>query len=99
MALIITTNLTTPQGFEMTDAYVRVTAQDEAAGNAVTAIMNIYPNEQAFLDGKDPVLFPNLAYASLPYNRETDGVDVLNFAHDGLIAELAKVGITAVKSL
>ena len=99
MALTITTTLTSPQGFEMTDAYVRVTAQDEAAGTTVTALMNIYPNEQAFLDGKDPVLFPNLAYAALPYNRETDGVDVLNFAHEGLIAELAKLGISATKSL
>lgn len=99
MALTITSTLTTPQGFEITDAYVRVTSQDEFTGNQVTAVMNIYPNEQAFLDGKEPILFPNLSYAAGAYNRDTDGVDTLDFAHNLLIAEMAKVGITAVKNL
>ena len=99
MALTITSTLTTPQGFEITNAYVRVTSQDEFTGNQVTGVMDIYPNEQAFLDGKDPIIFPNLAYAAGEYNRETDGVDTLDFAHDLLIAEMAKVGITAVKVL
>lgn len=99
MALTITTPLTTPQGFEVNNAYVRVTSQDEFTGNQVVAIMNIYPSEQAFLDGKDPILFPALSYAQGAYNRDTDGVDTLDFAHDLLIDALAKVGITAVKNL
>ena len=99
MALTITSTLTTPQGFELTNAYVRVTSQDEYTGNQVTGFMNIYPSEQAFIDGKDPILFPNLSYAAGAYNREVDGSDTLDFAHDLLIAAMASVGITAVKVL
>ena len=99
MALNFTTTLTTLQGTELVNAYGRVTSQDNYTGETVTGILNIYASEAAFLAGAEPFLFPKLGYAEGPYNREADGTDTLDFAHDLLVTALASVGISAQKVL
>ena len=99
MALQFNTTLTTMQGTELASAYGRVTSQDNFTGKTVTGILNIYASKAAFEAGAEPFLFPKLGYAEGPYNRETDGTDTLDFAHDVLIAGLASVGISAEKVL
>ena len=99
MALTFNTPLVTPQGFEVANAYGRVSVLDDKTGTLVQAGLAIYASEEAFTSGKEEIGFPNLGFATAPYDRATDGTDILNIAHDLLIAELAKGGITATKNL
>ena len=99
MALNFNTTLTTPQGIEIADAYGRVSVLDEKTGTSLQAGLAIYVSEAAFLAGSEEIVFPNLGFAQGPYNRDTDGTDILDLAHDLLVPELAKIGISATKSL
>lgn len=100
MALTITSTITTPEGFEVTNAYGRIAVLDEIDGTRLISALRIYMNEQAFLDGKAPM--GNLSFttdATFAYDRATDGNDILDLAHDGFIATLASEGISATKNL
>jgi len=99
MALIFTTDIQTRDGFTVSNAYGRVTAEDSYKGTQVSSHVDIFVSEQAFLSGITPVKTMYIQDSIVPYNRETDGTDILNIAHEGLIAELAKQGITATKEL
>ena len=99
MALTFTTALTTPQGFVIENAYGRVSVLDDKTGETLQVGLAIYASETAFEAGAEEIGFPNMGYLQTPYNRAEDGADVLNIAHDRLIAELADQGITAVKNL
>lgn len=99
MALTFNTTLTTPQGFEVANAYGRVAVADQKDGLTLQAGLSIYASEAAYLAGAEEIGFPELGYYQGEYNREADGVDVLDLAHDRIIAELAKINIVAVKNL
>lgn len=99
MALHFKTNIQTRDGFTVSNAYGRVGADDSFTGNYVTGHVEIYVSEQAFIDGIRPVKTTLIQDCQEPYNRKVDGTDILNIAHDGLIANLAEQGITAEKEL
>ena len=99
MALTFNTQLTTPQGIQIDNAYGRVSVLDDKTGTTVQAGLAIYASEAAFLAGAEEIGFPNLGFASAPYDRATDGIDILDIAHDLLVSELAKVGISVTKNL
>lgn len=99
MALTFNTPLTTPQGIEISNAYGRVSVLDDKTGTSLQAGLAIYASEAAFLAGAEEFGFPNLGFASAPYDRATDGTDILDLAHDLLVSELSKIGISATKSL
>lgn len=99
MALNFTTTLTLPSGLQVADAYGRVAAVDQATGAQVDALVDIYTSEAAFTSGLAPIEVGFNRTASVAYNREIDGTDILNIGHDALVAMLANIGITAVKSL
>lgn len=99
MALQFTTNIELETGIVVENAYGRVSAVDQASGTMLDAIVDIFINEQAFIDGKQSLSVRFNRTARRPYDRATDGVDVLDLAHDALITVLATQGITATKQL
>ena len=99
MALQFTTNIELESGIVVENAYGRVSAVDQASGTAIDAIVDVYVNEQAFVDGKQSISVRFNRTARRPYDRATDGTDVLDLAHDALITVLATQGITATKQL
>ena len=99
MALTINTTITTPQGVEVSNSYGRVSVADQKWGTTLQCGLDIYASEAAYLGNAEPFNMPQLAYAEVAYDRTVDGTDVLDLAHDALIAMLAGVGISAVKNL
>jgi len=100
MSLQITTTFETYSGLEVTQAYGRVTALDQAQGVVLVSILDVYKSEADFTAGKQPIgQLPFPTESTLPYNRTVDGVDILNQAHDNLINMLSDFNITAVKAL
>lgn len=99
MALNFTTDIVLASGLTVSDAYGRVAAVDNASGTKLTAGMDIYTSETAFTSGLAPIQAPFKLAAEADYNRESDGVDILDLGHDLLIGYLAGIGYIATKSL
>ena len=99
MALQFTTDIQTRDGFTVANAYGRVAVGDSYTGTEVSGHVDIYVTSQAFEDGVRPVKTAFIQDSIVPYNRDTDGTDILNIAHDALIAQLAIQGIVATKVL
>ena len=100
MSLTITSTLQTIEGFDVTNAYGRVAVVDNPAGVELEQLVELFSSEQAFLDGKSQ--FQATAVVTnckAPYDRTVQGVDILDLAHDNLIAALAQQGVTATKNL
>jgi len=99
MALTINTTITTPEGLEITNAYGRVSVADNKFGATLQCLLDIYASETSFTNGKEAFNMPALAFVEINYDRTVNGVDILDLAHDALIAKLAAVGISATKVL
>lgn len=100
MALLFTSTITLPSGVEVNNAYGRVSAVDGYTGLTVDSIVDIWASEQAFNDHKEPLNGVDFKRtASVDYNRDTMGTDILAIGHDALVAALAAQGISANISL
>lgn len=100
MSLTITSRIQSQEGFELTNAYGRVAVVDQYQGNVLQSQVEFFIDEQAFLDGKAVVTVDGLNQISAaPYDRAVDGTDILDLAHDNLIALLAQQNIVATKNL
>jgi len=100
MSLQITTTLTTPEGFQITDAYGRVAVQNSYAGDNIQAGVQLYKDEASFVAGDQPFQVTGLIQgATAPYVYEPATENILDIAHDLLIVTLADQNIVAVKNL
>lgn len=100
MALQFQTTINTVQGFEVENAYGRVSVVDNPTGTQVQASVDLFVSETLYLGGALPLQTSGLQTFSLEaYDRAVDGVDILDIAHDNLIAGLAAQGVVAVKML
>ena len=99
MSLQLNTPVTTKEGFEVANAYGRVGVADNIEGTTLQAIVEFYASEVAFTNGAAPIKLDLENVSVEAYNRATDGTDVLDLAHDRLIAKLADQGISATKAL
>lgn len=100
MSLQITSTLKTPQGFEVSNAYGRIAVQNGFTGDNVQAAVAIYISEAAFLAGDQQLQFLDLTLgATAPYVYEPNTENILDIAHDLMIATLADQEIVAVKML
>lgn len=99
MALNFTTPLTTVESIEVANAYGRVAVADQVAGDKLDTIVEVYASEAAFEAGAKQLNLSIKRMISFPYDRTVDGTDILDLAHDALIAKLAEDGITATKNL
>lgn len=93
MALTFNTDIEMSNGITISNAYGRVGVADNIGGDSLQQIVEIFVSEQAFLDGKQPITVEGLITTSqTPYDRTTDGSDVLALAHANLKAQLADQG-------
>lgn len=99
MALLFQTPIILPSGITIENAYGRVLATDNVYGKTVGGLVEIFVSEAAFEAGAQSVSADIRIVAEVPYDRATDGVDILAIAHDALIAKLAEQGITVTKEL
>ena len=100
MALNITTPITLRSGIELTTSFARVAVVEGEDGTHLNAAVTLFPSQQLFEDGANPITdSPIQLYATKAYNRETDGVDILDIAHDIMIEAFDMQGVTAVKEL
>lgn len=100
MSLQITTTLKTPQGFEITNAYGRVAALNAFKGDTLQAAVQLYVSEASFEAGDLPFEVNGLNLGlTAPYEYTPATENILDIAHDLLIAFLAEQGVTAQKSL
>ncbi len=100
MALQFQTTINTVQGFQVENAYGRVSVVDNPTGTQLQASVDLYVNETLYLGGALSLQTSGLDTLSIAtYNRDVDGVDILDLAHDNLIEALGKQGVVAVKLL
>ena len=100
MALQFQTPITTVQGFQVDNAYGRVSVVDNPTGKELQANVELFVNEVLYMGGALSLQTSGLQNFSIkPYNRDVDGVDILAIAHDNLIDALAEQGVIAVKVL
>ena len=100
MALQFQTTITTVQGFQVDNAYGRVSVVDNPSGTQLQSNVELFVNETLYLGGALSLQTSGLEDFSIaPYNRDVDGVDILDIAHENLIAALAAQGVVAVKLL
>jgi hypothetical protein len=100
MSLTITTQIETNDGFAIENAYGRVAVVDNIYGTDLNGKLELFVSLEAFEAGKQP--FYSEAVPSgftFPYERTAETVDILDIAHDYLIAELAVKRIVATKNL
>lgn len=100
MSLKVEQRLITAEGLTVENAYGRVAVLDAQHGTHLQATVEFYASEEAFLAGAKYIEFNGLNKMSIEeYNRDVDGSDILNIAHDRLIALLASQGVIATKQL
>lgn len=100
MALTFNTDIEMANGITISNAYGRVGVADNINGDALQQIVEIFVSEQAFIDGKQPILVDGLITTlQSPYNRTVDGTDVLALAHANLQAMLVDAGYNTTISL
>ena len=99
MSLTITSTIETIEGFEVSNAYGRVAVVDQINGTFLDSQLTIFTNEQAFLDGKQPLNADVQGYTRNEYDRAVDGTDILDLADDNLIILLATQNVEATKNL
>lgn len=100
MALEITTPVTTIEGFTAPTSYGRVSVIDRQAGTSLDCTVTLYLDEASYLAGAQYLNVMEINFTvNAPYNREIQGVDTLDLAHDFLITSLGAQSISAVKLL
>ena len=99
MSLTITSTIKTNEGFEITNAYGRVAVVDAFTGTSIEEYCNLYLSEAEYLNGAQPLNVPYDLKLTSAYDRTVLTTDILDLAHDHLIAELAKEGVVAIKNL
>ena len=99
MSLNISTRIATSQGISVENAYGRVGVQDSFSGDNLSAIVNLYASEDAFLQGAQQLSTQLVTSNRKPYDRNVESVDILDLAHDQIIALLADQGVVATKDL
>ncbi len=98
MSLTITSKIKTLEGIEIENAYARVLVVDNFAGTTLDSAIQIFLNEATYLAGSQPLNTDIFNSTTTPYDRAL-GTDILDLAHDVMIARLAEQNITATKNL
>ena len=99
MSLNITSEITTRDGFVLPTSYGRVAVYDSPNGTNLNSEVNIYKDEAAFEAGDKPVKVKLVCSNQEPYDRDVDGVDILDLAHDRIMNTLSAQGVRSEKNL
>lgn len=100
MALNFQTQIATPEGIIVDNAYGRVAVANGAKGDVVEFQVQVFASEAAFTAGAKSFDPQDMnTYGSVAYDYTTGEKDILDLAHDMLIQSLADQGFVATKSL
>ena len=103
MALQMQTPIQLKNGLTIDSAYARVGVVEPINGKNVNAHLIVYKDKVAYQSGIEPIKgieFNGLVdFLILEYNREIDGSDTLDIAHNAFIVKLAEQDIIAIKDL
>jgi len=99
MSLNITSEITTRDGFVLPTSYGRVAVYDSVKGDNLGSSVDIYKDEAAFLAGDQAVKVKLTLSNQEPYDRDVDGVDILDLAHDRMMDQLSAQGVRSEKNL
>lgn len=95
MALNIQGNITTDQGISLSSVYSRVEPILRNSGNDLVVVMETYVDRAAFESDKSTVSFESqLMLMGYPYDRASQGTDLLMIAHENTKANLEALGYT-----
>ena len=82
MALNISTELTTPDGFVLSSSYARVAVIDNVEGKTLQCYAEIYKDSNAFEAGAAPINFAGVKLVKqVAYDRDAEGSDILALSH------------------
>ena len=102
MALNITSPVTTLDGIELATSYARIEVRNPVAGTDLIAGVFVYPTETAFTSGKDPLNLANPVTTTpfsnfwvMPYDRNSEGTDILILAHEYIQFQLNAIGVSS----
>jgi hypothetical protein len=99
MALQINTPIKTAEGFEVSNAYARVLVIDNFQGLTLDSVIEAFVSKEEYLAGAQKLNLNIVIHSNTPYDRSTMSTDILDVAHDSMIAKLADQGISATKLL
>ena len=99
MSLQINTPIKTAEGFEISNAYGRVLVIDNYQGKTLDSAIEIFVSKEEYLAGAQKLNLNIAIHVNTPYDRSTMSTDILDVAHDSMIAKLADQGIAATKVL
>lgn len=94
MALEILGTIDLDGGLTSSTGYARLTADVNAVGDRLRTSVSFYVNKAAFDGGSGKIYLANPVDSVYDYNRQTDGVDLLDVAHNKVKTELEALGYT-----
>jgi hypothetical protein len=99
MSLNITSEITTRDGFVLPTSYGRVAVTDNYGGENLDSSLDIFKDEAAFLAGDSKIQTTMSINNIAPYDRDVEGVDILDLAHNRIMDKLSEYGIRSEKNL
>tara|TARA_R100000541_G_scaffold57755_1_gene68150 strand:+ start:774 stop:1076 length:303 start_codon:yes stop_codon:yes gene_type:complete len=82
MALTISTQLITPDGFVLSNSYGRVAVIDNVEGKSLQCYAEIFKDAAAFESGASPINFAGIKLVKqVGYDRAAEGSDILALSH------------------
>ena len=96
MALQISGNIEISGGVTIPSAYARLTADVNGEGNRLRTIVNYYVSKDTYTNNDGEIYLMNSVLPVYDYNRQTDGTDLLDVAHNKVKTELESYGYSVV---
>lgn len=96
MALAITGNIDLDNGLSLSSCYGRTNYRVNDSSNEVIIITDYYVDESSYTTNKTPLNTKMNVDGRYPYDRTTDGVDVLDFTNQTIKSQLEAQGYSVV---
>jgi len=97
MALNIQGNIELDNGLTLSSVYGRTNAELTQDGSSVICFPKFWSSKEAYNQGLSSIspIFNNSFTISVPYDRTTDGVDILLFSNEQIKSQLESKGFNA----
>lgn len=92
MALSILGDIQLDGGLSTSSAYARLSADVNKTGDKVRTGVSYYVSQEAFNNGAGKIYLSEPISTIFDYNRQNDGADILDVAHNKVKAELEGFG-------
>ena len=96
MALEITGNINLENGITLQGCYGRTLYKVNDKSNSVMTYLQIWTDDTSYTNGLRPLDYVFQLNYNIPYDREVDGVDVLNFTNVKIKEQLEDLGFSVV---